>query len=47
MPIESIIVSAAVIAVFVVFTSVMFWADKQTSGTGPKDIGGRPRHRAF
>ena len=34
MPIDSILVSAAVVSVFVVFAGVLLWANFQTESTG-------------
>ncbi|MFL6825512.1 MAG: hypothetical protein ACJ8E2_03525 [Bradyrhizobium sp.] len=34
MPIDSILVSAAVVSVFVVFASVLLWGNFQTESTG-------------
>jgi uncharacterized membrane protein YsdA (DUF1294 family) len=47
MPVESIIVSLAVVAVFTLFAVVLFWVDRQSNSTAPKDAGDRTRRRAF
>lgn len=47
MPVESIIVSVTVVAVFAVFVSVMLWVDRETNSARPTDIKDRPRQRPF
>jgi hypothetical protein len=47
MPADAMMVSVAVLVVFVGFAAVLFWADKQTSSSGAKlDPSGRER-RSF
>jgi hypothetical protein len=47
MPADAMMVSVAVVAVFVVFMAALFWADKQTSSSGGKsDVSGQKR-RSF
>jgi hypothetical protein len=44
MPADAMMVSVAVLAVFVGFAAVLFWADKQSSSSGGKsDASGRKR----
>jgi hypothetical protein len=36
MPVDSILVSAAVVAMFVIFAGALFWAERQTRPTGTR-----------
>jgi hypothetical protein len=47
MPLDSMPVSAAVIAVFVVFAAVLIWADFQTRPLRPRVVVHPQRRRSF
>jgi hypothetical protein len=47
MPIDSILVSAAVVTVFVIFASVLIWADFQSEPTRRESDIQKPKHRSF
>jgi hypothetical protein len=47
MPVDSILVSAAVVAMFVIFAGALFWAERQTRPTAPEAAGRNGRRRAF
>jgi hypothetical protein len=47
MPVDSILVSAAVVAMFVVFAGALFWADLQTRSMRHETADRNIRRRAF
>ena len=47
MPIDSVLVSAAVVAMFVIFAVVLAWGDRQTRQLQPHSAESRPRRRSF
>lgn len=47
MPIDSILVSAAVVAMFVVFAGVLMWGDHQTRAARPSVAVSPKKHRSF
>lgn len=47
MPVDSLLVSAAIIAVFVVFGSVLYWGERRTRGLSPDATSAKARRRSF
>ena len=47
MPVDSILVSAAMVSMFVIFAAVLFWADLQTRPTRHETADRNIRRRAF
>jgi hypothetical protein len=47
MPIDSVLVSAAVVAMFVIFAVVLAWGDRQTRQFQSHSAESRPRRRGF
>ncbi|HYW64676.1 MAG TPA: hypothetical protein VE865_15905 [Bradyrhizobium sp.] len=47
MPIDSILVSAAVVTVFVIFAGVLIRADLQSGSIPPQPLDPRPKRRSF
>jgi len=47
MPADAVMVSVAVIVVFVAFAAVLFWADKQTGSSAVKSDASSPKRRSF
>jgi hypothetical protein len=47
MPIESILISAAVIAMFVAFAAVLIWGDRQTRPARPGLASNNTKRRNF
>ena len=47
MPVDSILVSIAVVSMFVVFAAVLFWADQQTRPTEHGTADRNTKRRAF
>ena len=47
MPSDAMMVSFAVVAVFVAFAAVLFWADKQTSSSDFNSDGSGQKRRSF
>lgn len=47
MPIDSLIVSAAVVAMFVAFAGVLVWGDFQTRADQPTPPAGGTKRRSF
>jgi hypothetical protein len=46
MPADVIILSAAIVAVFVIFGSVLYWGERRTRTTSP-EFDGKAKRRAF
>jgi hypothetical protein len=46
-PIDSILVSAGVVAMFVVFAGVLMWGDHQTKAARPSLAAGVKQRRSF
>jgi hypothetical protein len=47
MPIDSILVSACVVAMFVVFAGALLWGDHQSKGARPNLAAGARKRRSF
>jgi hypothetical protein len=47
MPIDSILVSAGVVAMFVVFAGVLIWGDHQTRAARPSVAASAKKRRSF
>jgi hypothetical protein len=47
MPVDSILLSVAVVAMFVIFAGVLFWGDLQTPSTQRETDNRNRKHRAF
>ena len=47
MPIDSILVSAAVVAMFVIFAGVLIWGDQQTGSMRQEPVGRNRKRRSF
>jgi hypothetical protein len=47
MPIDSVLVSGAVIAMFVIFAAVLAWGERQTRSLQQQATVGQPRRRSF
>jgi hypothetical protein len=47
MPVDSILLSAAVVTVFVIFAGVLFWGDLQTRPMRQQTSGRDNKRRAF
>jgi Tfp pilus assembly protein PilV len=47
MPIDSMLVSAAVVAMFVIFAGVLAWADRQTRSLQHAPADSDPKRRSF
>jgi hypothetical protein len=47
MPVDSILVSAAVVSVFVIFAGVLIWANFQTAPARREPADGNRRRRSF
>ena len=47
MPIDSILVSAAVVAMFVIFAGVLIWGDLQSGSMRQEPVGGNRTPRSF
>jgi hypothetical protein len=47
MPVDSILLSVAVVSVFVIFAGVLFWGDLQTRSMRHQTDGRDRKHRAF
>ena len=45
MPIDSMLVSAAVVMMFVIFAAVLAWGDRQTRQ--PQTVESQPKRRSF
>ena len=47
MPVDVMILSAAIVAVFVVFGSVLFWSERRTRDLAPNVEGVKAKRRSF
>jgi len=47
MPVESILLSAAVVSVFAIFAGVLLWGDLQTRSARQETESSHRKHRAF
>lgn len=47
MPVDSILISAAVVAMFVIFAGALYWAERQTRPTAHEAADRNGKHRAF
>lgn len=47
MPVDSILVSAAVVSVFVIFAGVLIWGDFQSRSTRQQPVARNRKHRHF
>ena len=47
MPVDSILVSAAVVSVFVIFAGVLIWGDFQSKPVRPGPAGRNRKRRSF
>ena len=47
MPADAMMVGVAVLAVFVAFAAVLFWADRQTNSSGVKAGASDGKRRSF
>ncbi len=47
MSVDSILISAAVVSVFVIFAAVLFWGDFQTASTRQDATSRDRKHRPF
>jgi hypothetical protein len=47
MPVDSILLSVAVVAMFVIFAGVLLWGDLQTRSMGHQTDSRNRKHRAF
>jgi len=47
MPADAMMVSVAVLVVFVGFAAVLFWADRQTSSSGVRSNAADQKRRSF
>ena len=47
MPIDSILVAAAVVAMFTVFAGVLAWGERQTRLVGQEPAAGSQKRRSF
>jgi hypothetical protein len=47
MPIDSILVSTAVVSVFVIFAGALFWADLQTGAMRHETVNRNRKRRSF
>lgn len=47
MPLDAVILSAVIVAVFVIFGSVLYWGERRTSTLAPDVEGAKLKRRAF
>jgi hypothetical protein len=47
MPVDSILVSAAVVAMFVIFAGVLIWGDFQSGSMRQESVGRKRKRRSF
>jgi hypothetical protein len=47
MPADAMILSAAIVAVFVIFGSVLYWGERRTRTASPAIDGVKVKHRSF
>jgi hypothetical protein len=47
MPIDSVLVSAAVVAMFVIFAGVLSWGERQSRSLQQQSAHSHRRHRSF
>jgi hypothetical protein len=47
MPIDAVMLSAAIVGVFVIFGSVLYWAERRTRDLSPKVESAHVKRRAF
>jgi len=47
MPVDSILVSAAVVSVFLIFAGVLIWGNFQSGPTQQQSVGRNRKHRSF
>jgi len=47
MPVDSILASAAVVAMFVIFAGVLIWGDLQSGSMRQESVGRKRKRRSF
>lgn len=47
MPVDSILVSVAVVSVFVIFAGVLIWGDFQSGSMAQSPLGSKKKRRGF